>query len=138
MAAEFDLLAPEVRADPYPLYDFLRAWDPVHWSEETGRWILTRYADVSAVLRDGRFSADRATQFMRLLGAEERERLGALEAGLARQLLFIDPPDHTRLRRLVNAAFTPRVVERMRARIQAIVDGLLDAVAPRERMDVIA
>ncbi len=138
MAAEFDLLAPEVRADPYPLYDFLRAWDPVHWSEEAARWILTRYADISAVLRDGRFSADRATQFMRLLGAEEREHLGALEAGLARQLLFIDPPDHTRLRRLVNAAFTPRVVERMRARIQEIVDDLLDAVAPRGRMDVIA
>lgn len=124
----FTPLAPEVIADPYPLYRRLRAEDPVHQSP-MGFWVLTRYDDVAGMLRDPRFGRK---GFERLLEA----RFG--EARFDLSMLFRDPPDHTRLRTLVSKAFTPRVVEQMRRHIEQIVDGLLDAVEPRGAMDVLS
>ena len=111
---------PEVREDPYPQYRALREADPVHRSPFLNMWVLTRYEDVSLVLRDQRFSADRT----------KWEGFQALEGFQpVRSLLSLDPPDHTRLRTLVTKAFTPRVVEQLRAQAQAIVDGALDRAA---------
>jgi hypothetical protein len=124
----FTPLAPEVIADPYPLYHRLRAEDPVHQSP-MGFWVLTRYDDVAGMLRDPRFGRK---GFERLLEA----RFG--EARFDLSMLFRDPPDHTRLRALVSKAFTPRVVEQMRRHIEQIVDDLLDAVEPRGAMDVLS
>src|SRR5437870_1390987 len=94
-----------------------------------GFWVLTRYDDVAGMLRDARFGRK---GFDTLLQA----RFG--EAGFDLSMLFRDPPDHTRLRALVSKAFTPRVVEEMRGRIQEIVDALLDRAQDVGRMDVIA
>jgi cytochrome P450 len=127
-AVEFNPFLPEFIADPYPLYHRLRIEDPVHWSP-MGFWVLTRYDDVTMALRDPRFGR---AGFDELL----RARFG--ESGFDLSMLFRDPPDHTRLRMLVSKAFTPRVVERLRPRIQQVVDGLLDAVHPARAMDVIA
>jgi cytochrome P450 len=134
---KFNPFLPEFRADPYPFYAALRASEPVYFSRPLQGWLLTRYADVVAVLQDARFSVDRrqATMFQRL------NLLGGLEpqfaAVVSRTLLMLDPPDHARLRKLVSQAFTPRRVEQMRERIRVIVGDLLEAVAPRREMDLI-
>jgi pimeloyl-[acyl-carrier protein] synthase len=133
----FNPYLPEVHEDPYPLYHRLRAEDPVHRSD-LGFWVLTRHADVLAVLRDPRLSRDpRRSERIELLrsSAELDELLASEEA--APSMLFVDPPDHTRLRTLVNKAFTPAAVERLRPRVEAIVAGLLDRVAGAGAMDVV-
>lgn len=119
---------PEVRRDPYPLYRQLRSSEPVQWNEFVQIWTLTRYADVTAVLRDNRLSADRtrSERFTRPPGRE-----------IYQSMLTLDPPDHTRLRTLVNKAFTPGTVERLRPRIQALVDEILDVAAERGGLEVI-
>ena len=133
----FNPFAPEFRSDPYPVYRALRASHPVYFSPFLRGWILTRYRDVAAVLHDPRFSVDRqqATVFRRL------NAFGSLRPDFAlaitRNLLMLDPPDHTRLRRLVTKAFTPRRVEVLRPRIQRIVDELLEAQRDRREMDLI-
>jgi cytochrome P450 len=130
--ALFNPLTPEFHANPYPFYRRLRETDPVHLSA-LGLWILTRYDDCVTSLRDPRFGRD---GFEAILAAQYGEES---ETGrLPRSMLFRDPPDHTRLRSLVNRAFTPRVIEGMRGQIQAVVDRLLDRVEPCGHMDVIA
>jgi cytochrome P450 len=126
---------PETRADPYPLYHELRARDPIHRSP-VGVWVLTRYSDATTVLRDPRFSVDlrkaKGAWFLDNDGIQERlERRSKV-------MLFADPPDHDRLRSLVNKAFSARVVDSLRARAQEIVDECLDRVATRGHMEVIA
>ena len=125
---QFHPLLPEVIEDPYPLYHRLRADDPVH-QNPAGMWALSRYDDVSRFLRDPRFGR---RGFEEIISA----RFGG--PGLGRSMLLQDPPDHTRLRGLVNKAFTPRVIEGLRGQIQQIVDGLIDAVAGRGEMELIA
>src|SRR5215472_10774401 len=130
--AEFNPFDPAFIADPYPVYHRLRREDPVH-RHPLGFYVLTRYDDVVALLRDERFGRGgyRALLAARFGGDDE-------EMGAAASMLFTDPPDHTRLRTLVSKAFTPRVVETMRPRVQALVDDLLDRVAPGGSMDAIA
>jgi cytochrome P450 len=131
------VLRPEIAADPYPLYRRLRSEDPVRWDAPLNAWVVTRYADVQSALGDARLSAERIDLSTEWLPEAMRETLGPVFRALSRQMLFLDPPDHTRLRGLVNKAFTPRVVQGMRPRIQAIVDDLLGAVQEAGRMDVI-
>jgi pimeloyl-[acyl-carrier protein] synthase len=130
----FQLLDPAVVADPYPLYRRLRTEDPVHWDPFLHALVVTRYADVVTVLH--RFSA-RATPTPEQLHALGLSTLAPVAQVMVRQMLFMDAPAHTRIRGLASQAFTPRRVERLRAHLQEIVDGLLDRVVPRGRMDVL-
>jgi pimeloyl-[acyl-carrier protein] synthase len=123
---EFNPFLPTFHANPYPFYHRLRAADPVHRTP-MGLWVLTRYDDVVAVLKDPRFGREGFEQILANVYGEG-----------ARSMLFRDPPDHTRLRGLVSQAFTPRMIERMRSHIQDIVDRLLDRVQNANAMDVIA
>jgi cytochrome P450 len=125
----FNPMAPEFLADPYPTYHRLRTEDPVHWSP-LGFWVLTRYDDVVAVLRDQRFAKEPMI-------AAVAARFGISPGTIGLSMLDRDPPDHTRLRGLVSKAFTPRVVERLRPHIQEIVDGLLARVEGKGGMDLI-
>lgn len=127
----FDPRLPEFHADPYPFYHALREKDPVHQSP-MGFWVLTRYDDVVTSLRDPRYGRDGFAPLIEATYGPE-----TAEGNLPRSMLMRDPPDHTRLRALVNKAFTPRVIEGMRAHIQAIVDRLLDKVQGARSMDVI-
>jgi pimeloyl-[acyl-carrier protein] synthase len=131
----YRLLDPEVLANPYPLYEQFRNEDPVHWDPYLHAWVVTRYADVVHVLHH--YSANRTPtpEHLSMMGLAA---LNPIAEVMTRQMLFLDPPDHTRLRALASAAFTPRRVERLRSHIQEIMDGLLDAVAGRGQMDVIA
>lgn len=137
VSTQYNPFIPEIHADPYPMYDRLRAEDPVHWNNLMEVWVLTRYDDVVSVLRDSRFSANRRRAQNRFSQemAKREEEFGQL--GRTQSLLTSDPPDHTRIRRLVSKAFTPRIVEGLRPRIQKIVDELLDAAQKRGHMDVI-
>ena len=133
----FNPFLPEVHEDPYPLYHRLRAEDPVHRSA-LGFWVLTRHADVLALLRDPRMSRNpRRSERLGVLrsSAEVDELLASEET--APSMLFVDPPDHTRLRALVNKAFTPAAAQRLRPRVEAIVAGLLERVAGAGAMDVV-
>lgn len=137
---EFNPFDPEFRLNPYPFYHRLRTEDPVHWSDIAGRWVLSRYADCVAVLRDAaRFSADpyKWDGFLEFLQTQGGEGSPLLRMQ-TNWMLMKDPPDHTRLRTIVAKAFTPRVAEGMRPRIQAIVDGLLDEVQAAGKMNLIA
>jgi cytochrome P450 len=131
----YHLLDPEVLADPYPLYARLRTESPVHWDPFLHAWVVTRYADVVTVLH--RFSASR-TPTPEQLAAIGLQSLTPIAAVMVRQMLFLDAPAHTRIRGLASQAFTPRRVDRLRTHIQDIADALLDAVAERGRLDVIA
>jgi pimeloyl-[acyl-carrier protein] synthase len=131
----FHLLDPAVLADPYPLYRRLRTDDPVHWDPYLHAWVVTRYADIVSVLH--RFSA-RATPPPERLTAVGLSALSPIARVMVNQMLFMDPPAHTRIRSLAAHAFTPRRVEVLRAHIQDIVDRLLDRVVAAGRMDVMA
>lgn len=122
-------------ADPYPVYQQLRTTDPVHWDERARAWILTRYDDVTAALRDQRFSNNRGEMFTKMVAGTGLEQLFE-RAGDS--MMGSDAEKHARLRGLVSKAFTPRAVEAQTIQIQELVDRLLDAVEPRGRMDVIA
>lgn len=131
----YHLLDPEVLANPYPLYRRLREDDPVCWDPFLHAWIVTRYADVVTVLRD--FSADR-TPGPEHLASMGLAAMGPIAQVMVRQMLFLDPPAHTRIRTLASAAFSPRRVAALRVHIEEIVNDLLDRVIPAGGMDVIA
>ena len=119
----YDITSEKVRGDPYEIYRQLRSIDPVHRMRLVDAWVLTRYRDVEAVLRDSkRFgNADRI-----------------LVKTIPLSLLDTDPPAHTRLRGLVSKAFTPKAVALLGARVQEVTDELLNAVAGQGRFDLIA
>lgn len=134
-----DLASPQFKADPHPLYARLRADAPVHPITLPGKqsaWLVTRYADVLDVLKDERFAKDRANA-LDPQGRARQPWVPGLLKPLARNMLDLDAPDHTRLRALVQKAFTPRLIEQLRDRVQAIADELLDAVPPSGRFDLI-
>src|SRR2546427_6076096 len=131
----YRLLDPEVLANPYPLYHRLRTEDPVHWDPFLHAWVVTRYPDVVRVLHY--FSADR-TPTPEQLTAMGMSALNPIAQVMVKQMLFLDAPAHTRLRGLASQAFTPHRVELLRKHIQEITDGLIEAVLPAGRMDVIA
>lgn len=133
------LTSPSFFVDPYPVYHQLRAEEPVHWSEGWGVWVLTRYADAVSLLRDPRHfsNAGRFKIFLEQLPADVQDAMGALKQSYSVGMLQSDPPDHTRLRALLNKAFTPRAVERMRPRIQVLMDRLLDRVQNQGHMDLL-
>lgn len=128
--------------DPYPLYAILRGQAPIlRETAEQGSWHLTRYQDVAVALRDPRLSARRTTTQLRKLPSEmtdqQRERMAFFLRYFRLLMLLQDPPDHTRLRGLASKAFTPRMVEGLRSRIEWLVDDLLAPHLVAGKMDVV-
>ncbi|MBW4596129.1 MAG: cytochrome P450 [Brasilonema angustatum HA4187-MV1] len=140
-AFKFNLFDPKFNANPYPTYHRLRESDPVHRYFVGGDWIVTRYADVKAVLKSGRVRTDdrpKSIQERNKYLKDKEKNLNTLAYTTSRFLFYMNPPDHTRLRGLVGKAFSPVVVERMRPHIQEIVDELLDKVRHKGSMDIVA
>src|SRR5579871_2362527 len=117
-----DRFAPFDWEDPWPTYDRMRSEAPI-WRNGMGEWVMTRHRDCEAVLRDPRFSSNSSHRDPDLGPDDLTGVLGEADSYV---LLFMDPPDHTRVRSLVSKAFTPRRVEQLRPRIQELVDGILD------------
>lgn len=136
---EIDFADPKFKADPYPVYARLRAEVPVcrvRWGRWVEGWLITRYDDVVAVLKDERFT--KSPRKAKAAGARGREMwLYRMSAPLHRNIFATDQPDHTRLRALVQKAFTTSFVEGLRLRVESLTEELLDRVASRGRMDVI-
>ncbi len=132
----FNPFEPGFFDDPYRQYAALREHDPVHRSP-LEVWVLFRYEDVVRVLRDPSLSVqvDNATPTARMQMFAEQAP-AEVERG-AHAILNIDPPDHTRLRRLVSKAFTPKMVQELRPRIQQLVDDALDTMGARGEADLI-
>jgi unspecific monooxygenase len=127
-------------ADPYPAYAELREETPVRYDEATDHWLVARYEDVNAMLRDRRLGRT----YLHLATHAEMGRPAPtgwhapfwdlINAGI----LDMEPPDHTRVRRLVSKAFTPRFVEGLRPRVRAIMDELVDGIAGASEFDLVA
>jgi len=130
----YHLLDPEVLANPYPLFHRLRTEDPVHWDAFLHTWVVTRYVDVLEVLHT--FSAERThtPEKLQSMGLSEMSPIAQL---MVKQMLFMDPPTHTRLRSLASQAFGPARVAVLRSHIREIVNRLLDAVQNKGQMDII-
>jgi len=123
--AALDLHDPAFQADPYPTYASLRAGGPVQWSPSLGTWVVTGHAEATALLRDPRWSADGRHADDHAEFVARREAAGLFDSS-GRVMLFMDPPDHTRLRGLVSKAFTPRTVENLRPWVARLMEDLLD------------
>jgi cytochrome P450 PksS len=134
-----NIASPEFKANPYPYYARLRAEAPVcrvTLPTRESAWLVTRYDDVAAVFRDERFVKNVANALTPAQVARQRW-FRRFFRSLQRNMLNQDPPAHGRLRALVSNAFTPRLVEQMRPRVQALTDQLLDDARPRGGMDLI-
>ena len=133
-------LTPEFRENPYQFFELLREHEPVH-ETPFGVYLLTRHADASAIVRDPHLSTNQENSdlYRAFVESNARPDDDPMEQMNDVVMLFMDPPDHTRLRSLVSQAFTPKMVERLRARIQEIVAERLDVVEARgdRRMDVV-
>lgn len=130
----YNLLDPDVLANPYPLYAKLRREDPVHWDPFLHAWVVTRYDDVVQVLH--KFQADR-TPTPELLEAMGAPELSEIATVMVRQMLFMDAAAHTRIRQLASYAFTPNRIKALREHIQAIAERLI-ANVDRKGFDMIA
>lgn len=139
---ELTPFAPEFLIDPYPIYHHLRTNDPVHWTSspamgDWGFWWLTRYADVVAALKDPRLGREDGRPIPPDAEPTGPDAHQLLHDMLGRWMLFRDPPTHTRLRGLVSKAFTPRMIERLRPRIEGIAEQLIDDMVKFDQADII-
>jgi cytochrome P450 len=135
----YGLVSREIFYNPHPVYHMLRYAEPVYWSELLNAWLLTRYEDVAAAFRDPRLS----NQARRAVGASRmpegmRRRMAPIDKHLALWVLNLDGAEHRRLRNLLNKAFTPATMERMRPHVHDITNELIDAVEGRGEMDFVS
>jgi cytochrome P450 len=134
-----DLLTPQYLADPYVYYRELREAAPIWFSERMNAWVVSRYEDVHAGLKDPRLiSGQRVDAYLDPLPPDVRATMTPLTKHVAKWIGNIDPPDHTRLRALVNKAFTPRMVEGLKPLVMKIIDELLSDAIRKGQMDFIA
>lgn len=138
VVASYGLRSPEFHADPAPILARARREAPVHWDPELGTWILTRWDDVAAALRDPRFSVDRGGSISGLADPAAAGELAWCSDQVLRWMVFSDPPRHTRLRSAVHRYFASSAVGGMRTLVAAIVSEVLAELVPRQRLDVIA
>jgi cytochrome P450 len=128
----YNPLSPRFYPNPYPKYAELRAKDPVHWSPLMRSWVFSRYKDIDAILRDHkRFSNDPRSR------PNARNMRDSTPAAARPSMLFLDPPEHTRLRALVSKAFTPQAVEALEPRIRAIMTELLEQIEDPSAFDLL-
>ncbi len=140
---QFDPRSPKFRANPYPIYRYLRTHQPIHYRAERRDWILTRYADITEVLKSLDFGRSELKQAPPATGANSGliDRLLSIrhesDQLMKLWLVLTNPPDHTRIRRLLQKAFTPSRINALQASIQAKVDGYIDRTMERGKMDII-
>jgi cytochrome P450 len=125
-------------ADPFPLYERLRDEDPAHWSPRLKAWVITRYEDVKRILLDATMSSDRLRPFFASLPRAEAQRVADLARYLTLWMVFRDPPEHTRLRRLAAKVFNVRSIQALRPNIESLTRWLIDSIGERREFDFIA
>ena len=133
-----DPRAPSFVVDPYPVLAQFRETNPVHWSPALKAWVVTRYDDVRAVLLDRELSSDTVTPFYRAQSDATQSKISVLLRYLGNWLVFKDPPDHTRLKRLASRAFTAQSLAQIQPNIDAIVSHLMTELEGRQEIDLVA
>jgi cytochrome P450 len=128
---------PQVLADPFPLYGRMQDEDPCHWSPRLKAWVLTRYEDVRNVCLDREMSSDRLRPYFATLPPEETHRIAEIMKYLSLWMVFRDPPEHTRLRRLTSKVFHVKSMHAMRPRIEALLRWLMECIGERGRFDFV-
>ena len=137
MSIDYKPNDPAVLADPFPLYARLRDEDPAHWSPRLKAWVLTRYEDVKRVCLDSTMSSDRLRPFFATLPPPEASKIAELARYLTLWMVFRDPPEHTRLRRLAARVFNVRSINALRPNIESLTAWLLERLAERKEFDFI-
>lgn len=135
--AKYDLVSPQFFADPHAVFRRMRAEDPVYWHPTMKMWFLTRYADIQRIARDPRFTATRADHFGQGAPSSVQPQLDVLNRFFSKYLIFNDAPMHTRLRGLINKAFTSNAIETLRSFIRQVVNQQVDAVRSRGEMEIV-
>lgn len=131
-----DFANPAINADPFPMFSRLRDEDPVHWSPAMKSWVVTRYDDVRQIaVANTEMSANRLAPFFAAVPFDSRGGYASLITYLGNWMVFRDPPDHTRLRRLFTKAFTSRSVKALEPNIAQIVGLLLDEMDRKSRLN---
>src|SRR3954454_25387083 len=138
MTTELRPGAPAFLADPFPIYARLRDDDPAYWSNYLKGWVLTRYDDVKRVCLDGGMSSDRLRPFFAALPSAEALRMAELMRVLTLWMVFRDPPEHTRLRRLTSRVFNVRSIQALKPAVESLTVWLLDRLGERSEFDFIA
>jgi cytochrome P450 len=133
---DYKFFCEERLANPYPLFARMRKEDPVHWSPQMKLWLMTRYDDVSLFLKDKRLSSSRRAMYEQALPEEMKEQVAPLLEHVKNWLIFLDPPEHTHLRRLVNTTFTPKLLEQLRPRVQEIAETTLASIPSGKSFDL--
>jgi len=129
---------PEFLRDPFPLLRRMRGEDPVHWSPRLKSWVLTRYDDCKAVLLDKEVSSDRLRPYFASLPGEEAARIGQIIRYLTHWMVFRDPPEHTRLRRLTSKVFNLQSMNAMRPAAEELTQWLFEKIGKRKEIDFVA
>jgi pimeloyl-[acyl-carrier protein] synthase len=137
-APQFTPTDPGFLADPYPTYRALREQAPVLWADHLHSWVVSRYDDVASCLRNPALVQDAGYEFVFGQLPPGAPSFEALRNTFDSWMLFRNPPEHTRLRGLMQKAFTPRIVDALKAPMRTLVDDLLEGAAARGKMDVIA
>ena len=138
MVTTYDLQSTSFFTDPYDTYARMRRDDPVYHDPATGIWFLTRYQDLLTLTKDRRFSSERVSQLFTGVSPELDGQVEVVGRFFTDWLIFVDPPQHTRLRRLTARAFSTKSVAALRDYIQTVVDTALDRVADTGRADLMA
>jgi len=138
MSLEYRPEDPAFLADPFPVLRRLQDEDPCHWSPRLKAWIVTRYDDVRRILLDAHVSSDRVRPFFASLPPPEARRIADITRYLSLWMVFRDPPEHTRLRRLTSRVFHVKSMQGMRPRVESIARWLLERIGEREEIDFIA
>jgi hypothetical protein len=134
------LFSDEILQDPYPTYARLHEEGPLHYVEVANKWAVWSvfgYAECSAMAKDARLSAKRARQMLLPLPLSKQAEFSELARMLSQWLIFMDPPEHSRLRKLLNKGFSPAALEALRPQVQAIVEQMLNAYAPGREIDLL-
>jgi hypothetical protein len=128
---------PAFLADPFPLYRRMQNEDPCHWSPRLKAWVLTRYEDVRQVCLDKEISSDRLRPFFAAMPPPEAQRIADIVRYLSLWMVFRDPPEHARLRRLTSKVFHVKSMHAMRPRIESLTHWLLERIGDRTAFDFI-
>ncbi|MBB4763223.1 cytochrome P450 [Amorphoplanes digitatis] len=135
---EYDLFTPEAIANPDGFLHRVRAESPLSWLPQLDAYLLTRYADINAALRDRRMDSANMARVLQRLTPAEQEELAPVRRSIEMWMGHTVPADHVRFQQLLKRYFTPAMVDRLRPRVREFTNELLDAVAPKGRMDVVS
>ena len=133
----YDPSDPQTLANPYPYFSSLRKDDPIHWNVKLKSWIITRYDDVRSILSSDKITVDRLNTFYSKLPSNEAKLLEEIVKYLNLWAAFRNPPDHTRMRKIMMVAFTRKSINEMHPKISAIADTRLSALESVNEIDLV-